>query len=121
MGFVRYRDPATGRFVSRRSASHRTAHPVTTESYSKRNKRTGETSGYFRGIPAIQKSLLFGPAEDLGIPRDFIQAAILAEPDITFEELVELAGDLGVEFDADQFEMVWLEELDVDKELYKET
>ena len=120
MGFVRYRDPSSGRFISRRSASHITSRPVRTESYSTHNKRTADTAGYFRGLQAVQKSILIEPGLDLGIPPDFIQAALLAEPDLTLEELIELASDLGVDFEGEDFEVWLLEELDEDQEFYKE-
>lgn len=120
MAFVRYRDPDTGRFISRRSASLRTARPVSTETYSETNKRTAETPGYFKRFESLQRSELFDPGRSIGLSEDFIQGAITANPDITFEELIELADDLGIEFEMDLLEMDLMEDLDTDVELYKE-
>lgn len=117
MAFVRYRDPKTGRFISRRSASHLKRRKPITEIYSPETRRRVESARGYQRTPrkALHRAIV-EPALEIGIPSDFIQDYLSRTPEPTFDELLEEAIDAGVLDPMAGLED--LEDLDVDREMY---
>jgi len=118
---IKYRDPKTGHFISKRSASRRTKNLPITERYSDTGKNKGKKDDDFIGFIADQQefSEQIGSVLDSVLPPGFAGGVLQDKPNLTIEQVIAIAIKEGVDFDEDDLrDFILGFDIDIDLEKY---
>lgn len=118
---IKYRDPKTGHFISKRSASRRTKNLPITERYNDTGINKGKKNDDFIGfIPDAEEfNEQIESVLDSVFPPGFAGGVLEDKPNLTIEQVIAIAIKENVSFDEDDLrDFVLGFDLDIDLDKY---
>jgi hypothetical protein len=118
---IKYRDPKTGHFISKRSASRRTKNLPITERYNDTGIKKGKKNDDFVGFISDQEEFTEQIENVLNsvLPPPFVDFVLEDKPNLTIEQVIAIAVKEDIDFNEEDLrDFILGFDLDIDLDKY---